>query len=142
MSVPFQKLHKYPHMMPNDVKIWERFIELEPDRFDTVIYDLHVGEGRPITGEGPEWQEKQTKTLTQFRIDVVGFMNAVPTLVEVKPFAQLSAFGQILAYRYFWQEERRSVVPPLMMIITDNTTPDMKSIYRFYGVEVYETGTP
>ncbi len=40
---PFKILAKYPHMKPEDIAVWERFINKNPGYFDTVDYDVHLG---------------------------------------------------------------------------------------------------
>ena len=64
----YGKLSKYPHMKPEDVAIWERFLLDYPEYFDTVDYDVSVGVGRmpnELTGDNVEkgWKDLTSKRL-------------------------------------------------------------------------------
>ena len=142
MPVSFEKLRKYPHMMPNDIGIWERFIEQYPDRFDVIEYDVHVGAGRGYHDYDPEWKIRLAKAITQFRIDAVGWIGPSPTIVEVKPYAGLSALGQLKAYSHYFTREFPQSPLPFLMIVTDETLPEIVELYEENKIEVIQVGSP
>ena len=37
---------KYPHLLPVDVPVWERFLSLFGDMYKSIDYDIRVGHGR------------------------------------------------------------------------------------------------
>ena len=68
---PYKHLAKYPHMQPEDVNVWDFFVETTPDFFETCDYDVTVGEGAKQNPEHPENIQYDGKILTQKKIDVV-----------------------------------------------------------------------
>src|SRR5262245_7834065 len=126
----------WPHMMPRDLPLWAGFL-LSPlsKPFAKYEYDVHVGVG---CDPGPAYEpslRKMAITLTQLRMDAIGWDQQTPTIFEVKPDARLSAFGQVLAYCYYYHKQfgvrcRRGVV-------TDTMTPDVAELSRAHDVDSY-----
>lgn len=138
---PPELLRKYPHMMANDIAIWERFLISPNNIFDGFSYDIHVGTGRGYTELDPEWKVKLAKALTCFRIDAVGWRGTSATIIEVKPFAGLSALGQILAYAHLWQVDFPDKPLRALLIVTDSTTDDVKKVYAANAIFLIEVGS-
>jgi len=133
-------LRKYPHMMPNDIAIWERFLVSEHNTFDSFSYDVHVGTGRGYSDFDPEWKITLAKALTCFRIDAVGYHENIATIIEVKPFASLSALGQIIAYSNLWQINFPDKPVEALLIVTDSTSNDVKTVLKANSILLIEVG--
>ena len=129
-------------MMPNDIALWERFLTQHKDLFDRIDYDLHVGTGYGYSEDDPEWRINLASALTQFRIDAVGWSGSQPTIIEVKPYAGLSALGQVLGYQFFFHFANPEFPTPNLAVVTDGTTGDIRGLYDFYKVTLYEMGSP
>lgn len=120
----FGKLVSYPHMKPEDVALWERFIAAQPDAFDTVDYDVKVGVGRMPMFRQADNIEKGWKDLTQKKIDVVAYKGNDVTIIEVKPNARANALGQIWMYDELYKADFKPEGKVLNMIITNDLDPD------------------
>lgn len=94
----YKTLAKYPHMKPEDVAVWERFITKNPAFFERVDYDVVVGAGAPQNADHSENIQKMGTILTQKKIDVVGYNGELASIVEVGPIADMRKLGQILTY--------------------------------------------
>ena len=130
---PAEKLKMYPHLMVGDIAIWEEFLVSVFNVFDSFDYDVHVGEGiTPSKDWSPEIQA-MAMALSEKRIDVVGWEGDVPTIIEVKPSASLSAIGQILCYRELFSARFPTEARPLIMIVTDFEMPDIRSLSLIFG---------
>ncbi|MBA7607715.1 hypothetical protein ES703_14881 [subsurface metagenome] len=120
----YEKRLKYPHLLGDDKIIWNRFIELHPDRFNTVDYDIHVGSGL----EAPEIADvkisDQWRQLTKKRIDVVGWKNQQPTIIEVKKRVGLDTLGQVLGYRILYKKMYPDYPSPALLILCGSIGPD------------------
>ena len=123
-------------MMANDIDIWERFIAKYPDRFDRVEYDVHVGDAQEIAEYHAEWMQKVVDAITRFRIDVVGWNGNQPTIIEVKPYAGLSALGQLSAYQHFFTRDFPGFPEPSLMLITDSSNPNMETLCKEKGIKL------
>ena len=67
----YKPLPEYPHMGPEDSKIWEDFIRGNPDRFIACWYDVRVGEAAEILPEQDRTYETAWWDLTRWRVDVI-----------------------------------------------------------------------
>jgi len=135
---PPEKLAKYPHMSPEDVEVWERYLEQHASEWSWFAYDVRVGDGIPVPPGTPENLARMWHALTQKRIDVVGERNGRIWVIEVKPRCGLSAFGQAMGYRELYR--RGFGVRPGAMVVCEWSDPDAKRLCLNYGIQVVEVG--
>lgn len=135
-TFPYEKRYWYPHMKPNDVALWERFIYLYPDDYDFCQYDVLVGSDpdfdttvSPDTG-GDAWK------LYQKKIDVVAFKGDRIDIIELKPRAGASAVGQVLMYKKLYIKDYTPPSRPRCIIITDDVKTDTLEFARENGVRI------
>lgn len=135
-TFPFEKRHWYPHMMPYDVAIWERFIEQFPNAYDNVQYDVKVGSApehdtivNPDTGG-------DAINLYKRKIDVIGSKGGNLDIIELKPKASTSALGQVTGYGILYEKDYTPPTKPNLVIITDILGPDMEHLANTMGVKV------
>lgn len=130
MSIPIpnryvqEKLPKYPHLLPADVDLWERFMELHPNFFQSVEYDVHVGGAIDVK---PWWSDKDIRSFSHLaakRIDVVGHTPGEIWIIEVKPEAGVSAIGQLISYRLLYRKRFGPTAPLVLCLVTDFLTAD------------------
>lgn len=133
---PFEKLSKYPHMKPEDVAVWERFIKDAPDFFDSVDYDYHVGKGRPYSLNLPENIARSAKKLSQRKVDVIGYKDDAVYVVEVKPIADMRALGQTLVYFKLYIERMGTAGNVFKLVIAGDIEPDLAETYKEMDVSV------
>lgn len=133
---PYERRHKYPHMLGEDVPVWERFIGAFPDRFDSVDYDWRVGTG---VLPDPGWDEataRMARMLSQKRIDVIGWVGESPTIIEVKDRCGLSALGQIRGYRALFRRDFPDLGDPAILIVCGRLDRDDRAVLAAEGVPV------
>lgn len=130
----FKKLAWYPHMMPYDVAIWERFIENNPKAYERVIYDFPVGSGPEFDTSLGDNSDATAQALYKKRIDVVGFKNGQVDIIELKPRAGASALGQVLGYVELYKRDISMTPAPRPVLITDTIRSDMEEMAQALGV--------
>lgn len=130
----FKKLAWYPHMMPNDVAIWERFIENNPDAYDKVIYDFPVGSDPDFDTALGDSSGATAQALYKKRIDVVGLKGDKVDIIELKPNAGASALGQVRAYVELYKRDVSMTPVPRAVLITDTLRSDMDTLAQALGV--------
>lgn len=131
---------KYPHMLPNEIPIWERWLALYGKDFKNFRYDVHVGEGVDPGKDVPEKYRQLAKMLTQKRIDAVAERNGEIWIFEVKPDAGLSALGQLLAYRQLYRRDFKETRPIKLAVVTTKVNKDEFWVFNQHGIVVYEVG--
>jgi len=132
---PYSKLSKYPHLRPEDVLIWERFIELYPSFFERVDYDVRCGEGRTYPPVNDENILNDLQGLSKLRIDVIGFHGNEAWVIEIKPRAGASAIGQAMCYANLYKEMCESDTNITKCVITDEAVPDIARIAASFNVK-------
>lgn len=131
---PYRRYLKYPHLRPEDVRIWDEFIDSNPKFFEEVEYDVKVGQGREYP-EAPEGPIKEDLIyLSKKRIDVVGFKDSEIWVIELKPKAGMSAIGQALSLAELYRDETPPDKVVLPTVITDEEIPDSRDLCYKLGV--------
>lgn len=127
---PFKHLAKYPHMKPEDISVWVRFITNNPNYFDTVDYDVPLGKGVEVSTAYSENLRKDYKILTQKKVDVIGYKDENVYLVEVKPVADMRALGQIITYNNLYSNEFISLKIPISLVVCGNIERELENVYK------------
>lgn len=130
----YERRQKYPYLLGPDYSIWDRFIEQYPDHFTTIDYDVHIGTGILPSEDYLTKDSKRLQALTQKRIDVIGWKNNEPTIVEVKYRANLYTLGQLLGYKFLYSEqfpEYKNV--PLLCVCAVISGDDLR-VFQHYKI--------
>lgn len=130
----FEKRAKYPHMMPGDVEIWERFIENNPDAYEDVAYDVSVGAGPDFDTSLGDSPDATALNLYLKKIDVVGKKGTRIDIIELKPNAGASALGQVLGYVVLYKRDVSALPEPRPVLITDRARIDLPHLAESMGV--------
>lgn len=130
----YEQMRKYPHLLGEDIPVWDRFIEKYPDRFDTIDYDVHVGIGITPDKNTEDEASRQWILLTQKRIDAVGWKNNQPTIIEVKNRVGLDTLGQVLGYRFLYLREFPEILGLPILIVCAVIGPDDISVLEHFNV--------
>lgn len=133
---PYGQRYYYPHMKPNDVAIWERFIAANPAAFDECEYDVQVGYAPPFDPTVNDATGGDASALYKKKIDVVAFKAGQPFIIEVKPNAGHSAVGQLLGYVELYKQDYLPAAEPKAIILTDSPAPDTKLLADKYGIKI------
>ena len=96
----------YPGLVPEEERLWRKFLREHELEYDEFLYNVRVGEGiniekRPLTDD-PELDRKlrqQFREATQKRIDVLGVRLGELWIFEVEVRPGTQALGQLVFYR-------------------------------------------
>lgn len=128
---------KYTHLLPQEVRIWDRFLANPPWDIISVVYDLHVGRGAPIDPAWPEFMVRQVQAVTRKRMDAVVRVPEATYIVEIKPRAGMSALGQLIAYRQLFLSEHQPVGELRLACVCERIEADMQAVFRRNEIELY-----
>lgn len=131
---PFDKLAKYPHMKPEDVAVWSRFIIKNPDLFATVDYDVCVGAGADFEMCTSNEYDCDCQKLTQKKIDAVAYKGSAVTLIEVKPIANMRALGQMIVYFNLYKKDHPEETNISNMIVCREVERELDEIFAQNGI--------
>lgn len=126
----------FPHMAPFDIPLFASFLLSQYGQsFDRWEFDVSVGPG---VDPGPFVDPKLRDNaiyLTQAKIDALGWAGQIPTIIEVKPEISLTGFGQLLGYRWYYQQHTGLYAQ--LAAVTDYISPQYKILYDAHDIEVH-----
>jgi len=126
----------FPHMAPYDIPLFASFLLSEEGRlYQRWEFDVSVGPG---VDPGPFVDPKVRDNaiyLTQAKIDAVGWVGEIPRIFEVKPAISLSGFGQLLAYRWYFQQHTGTYAH--LAAITDGLSAQYRPLFSAFDIDVH-----
>jgi len=128
------KNRRFPHLLPESILIWERWLSRHADEFDRFDYDVRVGDGRD---PGPDFDDNIRQDgldLSKRRIDAVGFTPNSITVIEITPLADLKCLGQILAYPILYKQTFQTTLPIKTLIVAGHIGTDMMPAIREHHI--------
>jgi hypothetical protein len=123
---------KYPHLLPEDAAVWDRYMDTQNFADARLYYDVRVGEGRPVGNAYPDNIQKMARDLSQRRIDVLIERPELYTIVEVTTAASLKAIGQLAVYRHLFTMDHLPDRQVNTLLICSSIDPDLKSYADTY----------
>lgn len=121
-------------MSPEDIPIWERFLDKYHAHFAGFDYDVKVGTPVEMNPEWPPNIKAMAVALTKKRIDAIGYSPGRIWIFEVKPNAGTTALGQIITYRDLFIFEKSPIRETLGCIVTDRENRDARALAEKYGI--------
>lgn len=128
---------EYVHLLPQEVRIWDRFLRNPPWPIVSVVYDLHVGQGIPPKPEWDEGMVRMVQAVTRKRMDAVVTIPGATVLIEIKPRAGMSALGQLIAYKQLFLSEHAPVGDLRLACVCEHVEADLDRVFRQNGIEIY-----
>ena len=124
-------------MLPADIILWERWLAKFKDEYDKFEYDVHVGKVKPIYPTSPVNLMKLAEEVSRKRLDVVAYKGIFRVIIEVKPYAGLSALGQLLGYEILYKREYPEAYTLRLGVVTDRLDEDMKVLFDHYNIHIW-----
>lgn len=131
---------KYPHMLPGETRIWDRFLDLHGMPDGEVDYDVHLGEGVAVDPSWPFWMTRVVQQLSTHRADVVVERSDEVVIIEVKRVAGMGAVGQLLGYEALYLKQFGVDRPVRLLCVCERTEADIEVVFQFYEIEVVVLG--
>jgi len=124
---------RYPHLMPVDLAIWNRFMDKYAADFVGFQYDVTVGEGAKAPEGASDADKYLLWSLTVKRIDCLGIRKDRVIVFEVKPRLGMAAIGQMVSYYVLWL--RQYGRPPAVQVATvcEQSEPDLEFVAAQLG---------
>lgn len=135
-TYPYEKRSWYPHMMPEDVAVWNRFIDKFPDAYETCQYDFTVGSVPDFVKADPDADQASMERLYKKKIDVVARIANNIDIIELKPTCNMSTIGQVKGYKHFYVRDVKPAVTPRPVVVCGAASQDVIEFAKDEGVEV------
>lgn len=135
----------YPHLMPDDIDVWERFLDHFGDLYTHFDYDVRVGHGRPANPAEPQGIRKMAMDLSQRRIDAVGHTLTHSTIIEITTGIGFKAIGQVQVYLRLYHHTFNITTGLNSLIVGAFLQDDIEGPLRLLGIPwvvIDETNKP
>lgn len=137
------KLHpRYPHLLPEDALVWDRYLLGHPMDSNSYEYDVPVGQGRPYPGHTLPGIHKMALDLSRRRIDVVGHSPTETKIYEVTRSAGLTAIGQLIAYPILYAHTYNPAGRIRPVLVCQELQSDIQLVLDALRIDYYELGPP
>ena len=130
----YKQLVKYPHLKPADELTWGFFLTKYPQAYESVDYDLALGEMPEHAAEAEKLGIAGAEKLFMYKADVIGYRIERIDIIEIKQKATPSAIGQILLYKKIYDEEQKPTIPTRAVIVARDTTPQVTEMCLEYNI--------
>lgn len=131
---PLDVAGPFLHMAPRDAQLWTRFLDRHAAEFLAVAYDVALGGERPAD-VAPELAEGWQYS-TALKVDAVLWEERGVWIVEVRPWATVSAIGATLCYTLVAQREQLTPLPLRPMIVCEGIQTDVRWVAGELGITV------
>lgn len=135
---PNTPLPKYPHLVGGDIPIWDSWIRRHGPYFSGFDYDIHVGKGLEPEKDLPYQLTKMWISLTQKRIDVIGYRPGETWLIEVKDRPTTAVIGQCLSYKILYEADHGSAIPTIPCLIAGVIEPDIETVLVHFDIRFWD----
>ena len=128
------KNNLYPHLLPEDICLWESFLLENSSKFIGFDYDVRVGSGRD---PGPSYNSQLRRIgidLSQRRIDCIGYQSKSIYIFEVTMSVGLKAIGQLLTYPLLYQRTYNPTLPLVPAFVCSEIQSDILPIIESKGI--------
>lgn len=142
MPVGESKRPTYPHLLPVEVWLWRAFLTKFEDQWDRFEYDVHVGTGADLSAAPPDEFTANFTTLTQKRIDAIGWRAKNPTIFEVRERASLEMVGKLEGYGILFARQFPTVPIPALWLICRFANPDDLAVATMKKIAVARVEPP
>ena len=136
----YEKGYWYPHLSPAEKELWERFIDANPNDYDTCMYDLHLGDGPAFDTLMDDGEDRNQDMLYRLRADVVTKKGERTDVIEIKKRAGLTAIAQVEKYTALLLRDKEISGNVRMVIITDIERPNMYFLCKETGIRLIVLG--
>ncbi|MBA7518893.1 hypothetical protein ES705_10967 [subsurface metagenome] len=127
---------RYEQMMAEDMGPWTEFLKSNAMPLQEVWYNVHVGQAVAVQAGSPEYMKAHADAVSRKRIDVIGRTKTELWIIEVKPYANMQAIGQVLVYEFLYSREFAKSLPTAAVIIATTCDGDIIEAAAKFGIRI------
>lgn len=127
----------YPHLLPEEVRIWDKFLAQYAPLFVALDYDVHLGPGAPVPDDAPQWLGRQIKAVSRDRVDVVATTPSEIWIVEIKTRGGKGAVGQLVQYEREYRQEYAVTKPLVKVLVCERLAPGVQETCEALGIRIF-----
>lgn len=124
-------------MLPPDIPVWYRFLEIWGHEIQTLYYDCLLG--GPFLTEEEELDpiKKSWRYVNAKRPDAIAETKDEVWIIEVAANPGLRAMGQVFSYQMLWQEDPKIEKIDRMVLVVETLDTDLGAAVAKMGGLIY-----
>ena len=125
---------RYPHMLPEDIPVWNMALDRDAHLFERVFYDVRLG---GVVDSDPAHSEKMREmyyNVTAKRIDVLAELKDELWIIEVATKPGLRAVGQLMTYVALWYDDPKINKKAVGVLVAHAIDADLARSLEIYGM--------
>ncbi len=126
----------YPHFLAEDTEVWTKYLKSDHIKIEAVWYDVRVGMSVLRNEGGDSMLSKIADGLTRKRIDVIAEVDGGLWIIEVKPYANMYAVGQVVTYQRLFVKDYSITGTVAAVIVCDDYDEDLLDEFDEFGILV------
>ncbi len=127
---------QYPGLTWVESQIARRWIERHAADYDSLDFNVRLGEGVDVGEAYDEPTRRAARLLTQKRADIVAAIGQAVDLIEVKVRIAFPVIGQLIGYRGLWLREHPETTRVRLIAIGRSVVPDLGTIIEEQGIAI------
>lgn len=117
--------------------MWTDVLNHIGERFTAVWYDVKVGQATTVACDVPAWEQRIREGCWGKRIDAIVQEGVTMWVVEVKPYGNHAALGQVLLYRDLFVRRHPEYQDVRMAIACSSVDEDLSGVLTRYHVSTW-----
>lgn len=119
-------MKRFPHILPPDIPVWERYLANGGRLHEFIEYDVRVGLGRDPGPGYPENIRAMALDLSFRRIDAVAYDSSQITVIEITRAVGMTALGQMQAYPVLYKLTFMPGLPVVALLVAQEFESDIQ----------------
>ena len=128
---------EFPHLPPEDIKVWKKFLAGHGAIYDDFQYDVRVGTQVRVSRDTNPKIKAMASDLSMKRIDAIAWNKSQPIIFEITHTAGFKAVGQLLGYKFLFDVMFPDEAPAKSILVAGQLLPDMAFILNSLELEYH-----
>ena len=133
---------QYPGMLAQDRIVWTAMLTEFPTLFARVAYNVHVGTSSLAAPGQTPMEIAIAQGVGRKRIDVVADTGQAIWIIEVKPYGNHTALGQVQLYADLFERDYEPALPLEPVLIVASHDPDLMPLAERLRIRVMDVEVP
>lgn len=127
----------YPHLLPQDINVWEQFLAEHGHKYSQFDYDVRVGRGRDPGARHDPNIRRMAVNLSMRRIDAVGHRPGFFDIIEITTVAGIHAIGQMQVYPLLFAQTFKPLKPLRSLLVCRELGTDVTLAIEKLNILLY-----
>lgn len=119
---------RFPHLLPEDAALWQRFLHKYGKDYKSYEYDVRVGQGYDPGPTQNPMIRKMSLDLSMRRIDVIATNPNAKTVIEVSKAPSITQIGQLVTYPILYRQTYSYTGTLKTLLVAETISPDIQTV--------------